>query len=189
MLVAANRRQGMGLNDMTDTAQRYNRVARALHWIIAALIIGNLAGGLLHDALEDVINLMPLHKASGMTVLALSLVRIAWRVTWRAPAHPKGMSGLEVLAAKATHLLFYGLMLAMPVTGWIMSSAGKYPLSWFGLFDLPKLPVTRDSALYNIGHEGHELLGWLFLALVVLHVGAALRHHFLLKDNVLRRMA
>lgn len=189
MLVAANRRQGMGPNDMTDTAQRYNRVARALHWIIAALIIGNLAGGLLHDALEDVINLMPLHKASGMTVLALSLVRIAWRVTWRAPAHPKGMSGLEVLAAKATHLLFYGLMLAMPVTGWIMSSAGKYPLSWFGLFDLPKLPVTRESTLYEIGHEGHELLGWLFLALVVLHVGAALRHHFLLKDNVLRRMA
>ncbi|GAB4481749.1 MAG: cytochrome b [Erythrobacter tepidarius] len=170
-------------------AERYSRVARLLHWIIAVLILGNLAGGLLHDALEDVINLMPLHKASGMTVLALSLVRIAWRFTWRAPPHPAGMSGLEVLAAKATHVLFYVLMLAMPVTGWIMASAGKYPLSWFGLFDLPKLPVTRGSALYEIGHEGHELLGWMLLALVVLHVGAALRHHFILKDNVLRRMA
>jgi cytochrome b561 len=171
-----------------DSADRYNSVARALHWAIALLVIGNIAGGLLHDALEDVINLMPLHKASGMTVLALSLVRIAWRFTWRAPSHPAGMSGLEVAAAKAVHLVFYGLMLAMPLTGWIMSSAGKYPLTWFGLFDIPKLPVTRESALYDLGHEGHEILGWLFLALAVLHIGAALRHHLLLKDNVLRRM-
>lgn len=173
---------------VADLEDRYNRGARALHWVIAVLVIANIAGGLLHDALEDVINLMPLHKASGMTVLALSLVRIAWRFMWRAPAHPEGMSGLEVLAAKATHLLFYALMLAMPVTGWIMSSAGKYPLSWFGLFDLPKLPVTRDSALYEMGHEGHELLGWLFAALVILHVAAALRHHFILRDRVLERM-
>jgi cytochrome b561 len=171
-----------------DPAQRYNRIARALHWIIAVLVIGNIAGGLLHDALEDVINLMPLHKASGMTVLALSVVRIAWRFTWRAPAHPVGMGASEVLAAKAAHLAFYALMLAMPVTGWIMSSAGKYPLSWFGLFDLPKLPVTREDALYGIAHEGHELLGWLFAALAVLHVAAALRHHFILRDRVLQRM-
>lgn len=172
-----------------EPAERYNGVARTLHWIIAALILGNIAGGLLHDALEDIINLMPLHKASGMTVLALSLVRIAWRLTWRAPAPPAGMSGPAVLAAKATHAAFYGLMLALPVTGWTMSSAGKYPLSWFGLFELPKLPVTREDALYGIAHEGHELLGWLALVLAMLHIGAALRHHFLLKDNVLQRMA
>jgi cytochrome b561 len=170
------------------TDERYNHVARTLHWIIAALVMGNIAGGLLHETLEHVVNLMPLHKASGMTVLALSLVRVAWRLTWRAPAHPAGMSGPEVLAAKATHVLFYGLLLAMPMSGWIMASAGKYPLSWFGLFDLPKLPVTREDPLYDIAHEGHELLGWVFLALAVLHIGAALRHHFLLKDNVLRRM-
>ena len=173
---------------IADPAERYNSIARALHWIIAVLIIGNIAGGLLHDALEDVVNLMPIHKASGMTVLALSVVRIAWRLTWRAPAHPAGMSALDVLAAKATHLVFYGLMLAMPLTGWIMSSAGKYPLSWFGLFDLPKLPVTREDVLYGIAHDGHELLGWLFAALAVLHIAAALRHHSLLRDRVLERM-
>lgn len=188
LLVRPDRRMRGKPHDMTDAAERYNAVARALHWTIAALMIGNLAGGLLHDALEDVINLMPLHKASGMTVLALSVVRIAWRFTWRAPAHPAGMSGLEVLAAKTTHLAFYALMLVMPVTGWIMASAGKYPLTWFGLFDIPKLAVTRDSPAYGIGHEAHELLGWLFLALAVLHVAAALRHHFALRDNVLRRM-
>ena len=79
--------------------ERYNAVARALHWIIAVLIIGNIAGGLLHEPLEGVVNLMPLHKASGLTVLVLSLVRIAWRMTWRAPAQPAGMSALEVFAA------------------------------------------------------------------------------------------
>jgi len=172
----------------SDGTARYNSMARALHWVIALLVIGNLAGGLLHDALEDVINLMPLHKASGMTVLALSLVRIAWRLTWTAPRPPSSMSGLEIAGAKAVHALFYGLMLAMPLTGWIMSSAGKYPLTWFGLFDIPKLPVTRETPLYDLGHEGHEILGWVFIVLALLHIAAALRHHLLLKDNVLRRM-
>lgn len=171
-----------------DPTERYNHVARALHWIIAVLIIGNLAGGLLHEAIKDTVNLIPIHKASGMTVLALSLVRVAWRFTWRAPAYPPGMSALQSTAARATHLVFYGLMLAMPMSGWIMASAGKYPLSWFGLIDLPKLPVTRDDPLYGIAREAHEVLGWLFLALAVLHIAAALRHHFMLRDSVLRRM-
>jgi cytochrome b561 len=173
---------------MEDTPERYNRVARFLHWSIAALVIGNIAGGLLHEPLEDVVRLIPVHKAIGMTVLALTLVRIAWRFTWRAPPHPAGMSALEIAAARAVHGVFYGLMLAMPLTGWIIASAGKYPLSWFGLFDLPKLPVTRADPLYGAASEGHEILGWLFLALAILHIAAALRHHVLIKDNVLRRM-
>ncbi|MFM7404713.1 MAG: cytochrome b [Erythrobacter sp.] len=170
------------------SADRYNRVARALHWAIAVLVLGNIAGGLLHDALEDTINLIPIHKASGMTVLALSLVRIAWRLTWRVPPYPATMSAARVMAARTVHLLFYALMLAMPISGWIMASAGKYPLTWFGLFDLPKLAVTRDEPAYLVAREAHELLGWLFLALAILHIAAALRHHFVLRDNILRRM-
>lgn len=172
-----------------QSAERYNRTARALHWIIAVLVLGNIAGGLLHEPLEDIVRLIPLHKAIGITVLALTLVRIAWRFTWQAPPHPAGTSPLEALAARLVHGLFYALMLAMPVTGWIMSSASKYPISWFGLFDIPKFAVTRSDVLYEVAHEGHEILGWLFLALAVLHIAAALRHHLLLKDNVLRRMA
>jgi cytochrome b561 len=98
------------------------------------------------------------------------------------------MGALARLAARGVHVLLYGLMLAMPLSGWIMASAGKYPLTWFGLFDLPKLPVTRADPLYELGHEGHEILGWVMLALVIFHVGAALRHHFVLRDNVLQRM-
>jgi cytochrome b561 len=173
---------------MMIAAERYNRAARALHWIIAVLVIGNIVGGLLHDALEDIINLMPLHKSAGMTVLALTLVRIAWRFTWRAPPHPAGTSRAEAVAARVVHLVFYGLLLAMPLSGWIMASAGKYPLTWFGLFDLPKLAVTRADPAYLVGREAHEVLGWLFAALAVLHIAAALRHHFVLRDEVLKRM-
>ncbi len=167
---------------------RYNRGARALHWIIAVLVIGNIAGGLLNEALEDTINVIPLHKSVGMTVLALTLVRIAWRFTWRAPPMPAGTGRTEAVAARGVHLGFYGLMLAMPLSGWIMASAGKYPLTWFGLFDLPKLAVTRTDPAYLVGREAHELLGWLFAALAVLHIAAALRHHFILRDRVLERM-
>lgn len=174
---------------MSEAEQRYNRGARALHWLMALLIIANLIGGLLNEALEDVIRLIPTHKAIGMTVLALTVVRILWRFTWRHPAYPASVTRWEAFTARAVQAVFYGLMLIMPVTGWIMASAGKYPLSWFGLVDLPKLAVTRSDPAYMIGREAHEILGWLFLALVILHVGAALRHHFILNDPVLKRMA
>jgi cytochrome b561 len=174
---------------MNLAAERYNRGARALHWAIAVLVIANLASGLLHESLEGVIRLIPLHKATGMTVLALTILRILWRFTWRAPPYPPAMSGWQITLARIVQGGFYALMVIMPVSGWIMASAGKYPLSWFGLFDLPKLAVTRDGLVYLAGRNAHEVLGWLFLAMVVLHVAAALRHHFVLKDEVLRRMA
>jgi len=167
---------------------KYNAGARALHWLIALLIIANLASGLLNEALEKTIELMPTHKAIGMTVLVLSLVRLVWRLTWTAPAYPASLSGFEVMAAKAVHVLLYIFMIGMPLSGWIFVSPGKYPLNWFGLFDIAKLPVVKDSLLAGIGHEFHEIGGWLMLALVIGHAGAALRHHFVLKDGVMRRM-
>ena len=167
---------------------RYNAGARALHWIIAILLIVELALGLLHEPLEDVVKLIPLHKAIGLTILALSVGRLFWRLSWRRPPLPAAMPRWEAATAHGVHILFYFLLIAMPLTGWLFSSAGKYPLSWFGLFDVPKLPVTKDSLIYNISHEGHELMGWLFLALVVLHIAAAMRHHFILRDGLLRRM-
>lgn len=167
---------------------RYNRGARALHWAIAALVIANLATGLLHDPLEDYIRLMPFHKSTGLTILALSVLRLLWRATWQRPPYPSAVSQSAILFARIVQALFYVLMLVMPLTGWILASAGKYPLTWFDLFPVPKFGVSQESTTYAIGHEAHELLGWLFLLLVVLHIGAALRHHFLLKDPILRRM-
>jgi cytochrome b561 len=94
----------------------------------------------------------------------------------------------EQIAAKGTHHLFYVLMLVLPLSGWIMSSAGKYPLTWFGLFDVPKFAVERGDAIVDMSRALHGPLGFIFGLLVVLHVGAALRHQFILKDNLLRRM-
>jgi cytochrome b561 len=200
MAVGGNGRTGSGavigsaigsgriMTGLGARSDRYDQTARLLHWVMAALLIGNLAGGLLHDALEDTINLIPLHKSIGLTVLALTIVRIAWRFTWQHPPYPPAMPPWQIAAAKAVQAVFYGLMLAMPLTGWVMASAGKYPLGWFGLFDVPKFAVARDSALYLASREGHEVLGWLFVALIAVHVAAALRHHFLLKDRVLERM-
>jgi cytochrome b561 len=166
---------------------KYNLGARTLHWVLAILVIVNLALGLLHDPLEHVVQLIPLHKSLGLTVLIVTLIRIGWRLASKRPAWPDSISVFERVIAKATHALLYVLMLAMPLTGWIFSSAGKYPLAWFGI-PWPKLPVTKDGPFAGPAHEAHELLGWLMLALVVLHIAAALRHHFLLKDGMLRRM-
>ncbi len=171
----------------SDPVGRYSTVAMWFHWVIAALVILNLAIGLLHDALPG--QSMPLHKSIGLTVLALTAARVAWRLGHRPPPLPAHTPGWERGAAHATHWLLYLLMIAMPVTGWLMvsGSAQRRPLDWFGLFDLPYLPV--GAAAGGFGHEAHEILGWLMLALVVLHVGAALRHRLILRDRVLARMA
>jgi cytochrome b561 len=98
------------------------------------------------------------------------------------------MAGWEKSLARVTHVLFYGLMLILPLSGWIMSSAGDWPLNWFGLVDIPKFHVTKQDPIVGIAGEGHEILGFLMLGLVILHIAAALRHHFVLKDRVLARM-
>lgn len=166
--------------------ERYSRVARWLHWGIGLLIIGNLAGGLLHDIAPKLI--MPIHKATGITILALVIVRIIWRLTHRAPAWPANFTGLERTVAGVTHFILYAFMLLIPLSGWVMSSASDRPISFFGLFDVPKFAVVKDSLLAEISHEGHEILGFAMIALLVLHIAAALRHHIVLKDGMMARM-
>lgn len=177
----------MTVPDGIDPITRYNATARAFHAVLAVLVIVNLAIGLLQEDLEKTVNLTPLHKSIGLTVLFLSLARIAWRLSWKTPDYEPALKRLDLLFAKAVHVLFYVLMLTLPLTGWIMASAGKWPVFWFGL-PFPKLAVEKGSALAEAGSEGHEVLGYVMLALVVLHVAAALRHHFILKDGVVRRM-
>jgi cytochrome b561 len=167
--------------------QRYGSVARTFHWTIGVLVLVNLVLGLGHDVLKG-FPVMPIHKAIGLTVLVLTLGRIAWRLAHRPPPLPAGTARWERPAALTVHWLLYALMIVMPVTGWIMSSAGPYPLSWFGLFDVPKFDVAKGSAFAEASHEGHELLGYLMLALALVHIAAALRHHFIRRDTILARM-
>lgn len=166
--------------------ERYSRVARWLHWGMGLLIIGNLAGGLLHDIDPKLI--MPLHKATGILILSLAVIRILWRVTHKAPPYPASMSSGARFLSTAAHHSLYLLMLVIPLSGWIMSSASDRPISFFGLFDVPKFAVVKDSLMAEISHEGHEILGFVMIALLVVHIAAALRHQFVLKDGIMARM-
>jgi cytochrome b561 len=170
------------------TTDRYTRVAIALHWSIAALILFNLWLGLAHGSLPREWQVMPVHKAVGITVLALTLARIAWRLTHLAPAVPLDTPRWQRAAAHLSHYGLYAFMLIMPLTGWAMVSGAetRRPLTWFFLFDIPYLPVSK--AVAGVTRNAHELFGWLMLSLVALHVAAALWHHFFHRDTVLARM-
>jgi len=173
---------------MTEAVLHYNRVARLLHWTIGALIVVNLALGILHDPLGESFPAIPIHKSIGFLVLALSLFRLVWRVVHPAPPLPASVPAWERWSATIVHGIFYALMIVLPVTGWIFSSAGQYPISFFFLFDIPKLAVEKGSPLAEGAHSAHEVLGYLWVVLLLIHVGAALRHHFLLKDGIASRM-
>ncbi|MCM8730582.1 cytochrome b [Hephaestia sp. GCM10023244] len=172
----------------TGPADRYSTGAIWFHWVIALLVLFNLVVGIFHEGVPALKALMGTHKAVGITVLALTLGRIAWRLGHQPPPLPAELAGWERTAAKAARWAFYALLLIMPLTGWAMVSAGDppRPLGWFGLFDVPLLPVTKPTA--GVAHDLHEVLGLLFAGLVLLHVAGALRHHLLLKDGVLARM-
>ncbi len=180
---------------MTETdiaAARYSRGAIALHWLIAVLIAMNfVVAWLAEDAPDaDAAIMMGNHKAIGISVLLLTVLRILWRFTHRPPPLLESLRAWEAALAKVTHSLFYLLMLAVPLAGWAMHSAfskGK-PVSLFGLFDMPALPVAWDKPTAGLFHDLHEVTATLMLVLIVLHVGAALKHHFVDRDGTVRRM-
>lgn len=167
---------------------RYTRGAIAFHWVIAAAVLFNLWLGLFHESLPREWKVMPVHKATGITILVLSLARLAWRLTHRPPPLPADVASWERTVAHATHWTLYFLTIAMPLTGWIMASAGNppRPLDWYGLFPIPHLPV--GAATGEFGSVAHMILGYALAALAVLHILAALRHHLLLRDATLVRM-
>lgn len=169
----------------TDTA-RYSGVAIAFHWTIAALIMANLVLGF--GASYADWRVMGVHKPIGIAVLALSLARFAWRLGHRPPPLPADVTAAQRGAAHALHWTLYALMIAMPFSGWLMVSADpKYPISLFGL-QIPFLPVQGNAALGDSSYTVHSWIGWAFLPLIAIHVGAALYHHFVQRDAMLLRM-
>jgi cytochrome b561 len=169
---------------------RYTPVAQLLHWVIAALIVTQFALAWSADDLPLGVHKLALlarHKSFGMTVLMLVVVRLVWRLTNRPPELPAGMSPLERLAARATHVAFYVLLFAMPLSGWLMSSAKNYSVSWFGRFTWPNL-IGPNEAAFDYLKTTHEFLSYALFTIAVLHILAALKHHFWNKDDVFLRM-
>ncbi len=168
----------------------YTATAKALHWGIAVLIFGLLGLGFYMTGLSlspTKLQLYSWHKWVGITVFALVVVRLAWRLTHRPPALPSHMSPIERLAAHAGHHLLYLLMFAIPLSGWLMSSAKGFQTVWFGVLPLPDL-LAKDKALGDLLQTVHMALNFLLIAVLLGHIGAALKHHFFDQDDVLTRM-
>lgn len=173
---------------------RYNKGAIVLHWTIALLIIGLILFGLLmtQEWMPNRFAIYQWHKSIGMTVLVLSLARLLWRLGHRPPPLPDAMLGWQRRASHFTHGAFYVLMFAMPLLGWAMVSASDLPIPTviYGLMTLPDMPgVSESKAAAERFKFLHEIGAKLFIALIFLHVGAALKHHFADRDDVLKRMA
>lgn len=173
-----------------EPTPRYSGVAIALHWLMALAIIGLLGVGLWMTGLKNSptkIEVYTWHKWAGLTVMALAVARLLWRVHRPPPFLAESIPAWQVTTAAYTHRLMYALMLAMPLTGWLQNSAAGFPLTWFGLFKVPAL-VPRDKAAFALWQQTHEWLAWALMALIALHVLAALKHHLVDKDDTLRRI-
>lgn len=172
------------------TPSRYTRTAIALHWLIALALLGAFAVGLYLQTLPLTpvkLKIISWHKWAGVTIFLAVLVRLAWRLTHQPPAPPTGLPAWQHHAAEWTHRLLYVLMVAIPLSGWLMSSAKGFPTVWFGLVQLPDL-LAKDAALGDFLKSVHAVLNFTLAALVFAHVGAALKHHLIDRDEVLGRM-
>jgi cytochrome b561 len=177
----------------------YSSVAIVMHWLIAALMLTNIGLAWYFGTLKGPAEVAPLalHKSIGITVLLLTLLRIGWRIGNRPPPLPDHMATWERWAARATHYIFYLLMLGMPLSGWAMVSASPlikvHPTVLYGLVPWPAFPYGHldSDTLHGIRKAmgfTHAKLAWLAYATITLHVAAALKHHLIDRDDVLTRM-
>ncbi|MFV3325045.1 cytochrome b [Pseudomonas sp. NY15372] len=167
------------------SATAFHPLVRLVHWLMAVLILAMLFIGvsMVGDLSPRHPLLVELHKATGLALLALVIVRIGLRLTLAHPPLPRDLPPLQRMAAGASHLLLYALMLAMPLLGWAMLSAGGYPRP----LQLPAI-VPHDLQLYAVLRQAHGWAGYVLFATVLVHLGAALMHALVRRDGVLRAM-
>ena len=173
-----------------NTDRSWGAPARLLHWLVAAFVFAQIGLGWAAVSWRlspTKLDLFVWHKSVGIVVLALMVVRIGWRLANPPPAWPEQMGSLERRAARAGHCLLYLLLVLLPITGWIVSSAANVPFRIFWLVPLPAI-VAPDEATADAAKLAHLTLVVALSALLVVHIGAALRHHFILRDDVLMRM-
>ena len=168
---------------------RYTLPAILLHWLLAVAIVGSFSVGLYMADLPlspQKLKLYNWHKWAGVTILTLSALRLLWRLTHKPPADPP-MPTWQKRAAHATHIALYVLFFAVPLVGWAYSSAAGFPIVWFGVLPLPDF-VPVDKALAEAIKPWHEYLAWAMALLVLMHLGAALKHQFIDRDGLIGRM-
>jgi len=173
---------------MAGPSARYDRIAAAIHWLTAALVVLIIGLALFGEPVGDWLGFsaIGLHKSLGMTVFALTLARILWRVTHRAPPLPARTPRWQRASAHGVHGFIYALLLGLPVSGYIFGSGGPYPMRWFGI-DIPKAPIAKPVA--DLVHSLHEIGGFAMIGLLVAHVGAACWHQWVQRDGLILRMS
>ena len=173
-----------------NTREQWGTVSKVLHWLVVLLILlmawiglrmGDMPNG------PDKIASYALHKSVGITILMLVLLRIGWRWYAGAPDGVPGTPRWQERIASLTHLALYALLLAMPLSGWILNSASGFPLQWFGLVNLPAI-AGKDHDLHELAEDIHEWLFWAMVTLVVVHAAAAFYHHLFVRDPAPTRM-
>jgi cytochrome b561 len=181
------------MTPLENKDDRYGAVALLFHWSMALLVIGLAALGLYMVSLADIgfntkkVTLVLYHKEFGVLAFVLLAARLSWRVTQILPRLVETMPHWQKIAARFVHLSFYALLVALPLTGYSMSSAAGIPVSFLGLFMLPDL-VHRDEALFQRYVTIHQWLGYALIIFIFVHAGAALKHHFYSNDDTLRKM-
>jgi len=176
--------------NIRNTTRSWGSVSKALHWIIVLLIINQWVIAERADALPKgpaLIAALWWHKSFGITILMLAVIRLVWRWMNPVPDLTAETRPWERVLARISHVLLYALIFAMPLSGWMMSSARNFPVSWFGVFQLPDL-VGANPRLYERLHDLHGILFAVLVLVAVLHVAGALKHHFIDRNDVLRRM-
>ncbi|MDP1645438.1 MAG: cytochrome b [Thiobacillus sp.] len=173
-----------------STVMRYSTPAIVFHWLVAFLIFAGFPLGLYMVDLPlspDKLKLYSYHKWIGITVLMLAAIRVTWRLTRKPPPLPDSVAAWQRRASVVVHGLLYLLMIVIPLSGWLMSSAKGFQTVWFGVLPLPDL-IEKNRELGDLLAGVHKALNFTLLALVILHVGAALKHHFIERQPFLQRM-
>ena len=168
----------------------YTAIAKLFHWGMALLFVGLITLGFVMTDMSlspEKLQYYAWHKWAGVTVFMLVWLRLGWRVLNPPPAYPVTMSPMLQRIAHLGHVALYGLMVVIPLSGWLMSSAKGVQTVWFGVLPLPDL-LEKDKELGHLLHEVHEALNFVLLFLLAGHVAAALKHHWIDKDDILKRM-
>lgn len=175
---------------MAQPATRYSAVSILLHWGIALLVVTQIVLITLHEGAPEGAPdpYIGWHKSVGLSILTLTVLRLAWRAMNPAPPLPATTPPWQRILARTTQALFYVVLIAIPLTGWLASSAGGRDISWFGLFNWPLLPVGGGREAAGRFMDFHELGVKTLYVLLALHIAGALKHHFVDRDNVLHRM-
>ncbi len=172
-----------------NTAETFGSLAKFLHWLVAVLVIAMLVFGFFLESFSSSAKpaMIALHKSIGLSILILIVLRLIWRFMNKQPEYPLTIPLWEQICAHFVHYLFYIILILMPMTGWLMSSWGGHPVEFWSLWNW-QLPLSINRTLAAYFFTLHKIIAYIIIALLAVHVLAALKHHFIGKNNLLRRM-